>query len=87
MTDTITPDIDEDEDDETYDWEPPEALVQQLATRVADQYGKGARLNQIGDHAMNGGIPEADNLEDWQQQELFEAVRNELAFRDNGRRR
>lgn len=69
------------------DWTPAEALVHAIADRVTDAYGKHARLNEIGQHAIDGGIPEADGIEDWQVEELFEEVRDELAFRDNGKRR
>lgn len=87
-TDTsISPETDTDEGDFDFSWTPPETLVQAVADRVTEAYDKHARLNEIGQLAMRGEIPEADTLEDWQQQELFEEVRDELAARDNGMRR
>jgi hypothetical protein len=78
-----------DTETETYDdtWTPDDTLVQELADRVTQGYGKGARLHQIGDLAMRGEIPEADSLDDGQTEELFSEVRDELAARDNGMRR
>jgi hypothetical protein len=66
---------------------PDDTLVRAIADRVTEEYGKHARLPAIGQLAMNGGIPEADELDDGQIEELFDEVRNELAARDNGRRR
>lgn len=68
-------------------WEPDQALVQTIADRVTAAYGKSARLNDIGQLAMRGEIPEADNLDHGQTEELFSEVRDELAARDNGKRR
>lgn len=85
MTDTYTETATD--SDNILDWTPAEALVHSIADRVTDAYGKNARLNEIGQLAMRGGIPEADGLEDGQVEELFEEVRDELAFRDNGKRR
>lgn len=72
------------------DWTPDAALVKSIADRVTDAYGPHARLDEIGLHALAGGIPEADDpgtLDDWQVETLFEAVRDELAARDDGKRR
>jgi hypothetical protein len=76
-----------DADDIAPDWEPDPALVKTIADRVTEQYGKHARLNEIGLLALAGDIPEVVEYDDGQIEEFFDEVRDELAVRDNGNRR
>jgi hypothetical protein len=75
------------DNDATLDWSPDPALVKTIADRITDQYGKSARLNEIGLLALAGGIPEVAEYDDGQIELLFDEIRDELAARDNGMRR
>lgn len=66
-------------------WEPSETLVKELADYTATTYGASARLAEIG--LLMGTWADTEQLDDGQQEILAEAVRDELAARDNGRRR
>lgn len=70
-------------DDEIY--VPDEYDVNQLAELVIETYGPSARLSEVA-QALNTW-PEIDQLDDGQQEILAEEVRDEIAARDNGRRR
>lgn len=68
-------------------WEAPAALVEDLANRVTTAYGKTARLNEVCETAAIEQWPELDNLDISQIEELCEEIVEELAARDNGKRR
>lgn len=72
-------------DDDTELWEPSETLVKEFADYVTTTYGASARLAEIA--LLMDTLADTDDLDDGQQEILAEAVRDELAARDNGRRR
>jgi hypothetical protein len=86
MTDASTTPLDivaSPDDDEFY--EPSDELVKHLADHVTEVYGASARLPEVG--MLMDTWPETRNLDDGQQEALAEALVDELAARDNGRRR
>lgn len=60
-------------------------LVNALADRVTAAYGKTARLPEVAN--LIGQWPETRGLDDGEQEMLAEEIVEELAARDNGRRR
>jgi hypothetical protein len=66
-------------------YEPSVELIKALADYATEVYGKGARLPEIG--LLMETWADTDELDDGQQEILAEAVCDELAARDNGRRR
>lgn len=78
-----TTEIDIETDDNVY--EPSDTLVKEFADYVTETYGKSARGAEVA--LLMGTWADTDELDDGQQEILVEAVRDELAARDNGRRR
>lgn len=87
-TDTDTDTVAEDEEFETLPvYFPDRDVVRKLAQRVIDAFDGAARLAEVESCAHNEDWPEIRDLEEWQIEELFEEVRDEIAFRGNGIRR
>lgn len=60
-------------------------LVTTLADRVTTEYGKTARLYEVA--ALIDTWPETSSIDIGEQEMLVEEIVEELAARDNGRRR
>jgi hypothetical protein len=83
---TTTTDTDyETDDDGDALYIPDIKLVRTLATRVRKEHGKSARLTEVASHLDTW--PETKDLDIGQQEILAEEIVDELAVRDNGRRR
>lgn len=86
-TDTTAPAETPTGSDNVLDWTPAPALIETLADRVTAFYGKTARLNEVCETAAIEQWLEIGDLNAGQIEALYEEVVEELAARDNGKRR